>query len=159
MPQRDGGCAGVARRVGERAMTGGSRPILEGGAGIDHNADRSERQPALLRKHRNGVRLAGGSSPQPVVDVTDREANVPRWRKTRQCIEQCDRVGTTAARDEHRFATGNHVTTVEGRGHSAAHARGGSHPLSRRQRAPVRGGSWTRTRDIPGMNRLLYHLS
>ena len=60
------------------------------------------------------------------------------------------------------FIVGDDTATIHRRRDRTSHARHGGRALTRRQwgeRSPSGGGSWIRTRDIPGMNRLLYHLS
>ena len=97
-----------------------------------------------------------------MIDVSDRETPSARWGKARKHIDQRARVRSPTACDQHVLAGNDHAAPVDSGRDRAPYPghRGGA--LTRRQGVKGRvrgGGSWIRTRDIPGMNRLLYHLS
>lgn len=102
-----------------------------------------------------------------MVDMGDLEPPASRRREPQERVEEGNGVRSSAARDEHGLARAKHLAAVGGGGDGASHPGDRRHTRSRgelRADALVAvvacgGGSWIRTRDIPGMNRLLYHLS
>ena len=136
--------------------------VLQRSARSNLNGDGPEGDPAIRRKSRDEVRLDRRFGTQPMVDVNGGESPSPRWREAGERIEQCRRVGSSAARDEHVLAGDDHPAAVNRRRNRTPHPRNRCGALTRREAARgcwSGGGSWIRTRDIPGMNRLLYHLS
>jgi hypothetical protein len=162
MTQRDQPGADPRRFRAECGMTSAASTVLHRTARLDSHRERAEFDPAIRRKFRDGAGLQRRSGTKPVIDVRDRETPSTRWGEARKHIEERARVGSPAARDQHVFAGNDDPAPVDSGGNRATDPshRGGA--LTRRQgaRCCVRGGgSWIRTRDIPGMNRLLYHLS
>jgi hypothetical protein len=148
------------RRQG--AAPGFAGSVLQGPAGFDPHRQRSKDQSALPGESPDPISLAGGSRPQPVVDMRDGQPPAAGWSQAGERVEQRCGIRAAAAGDENRLPRLQDASAVGGGGHCAAEAGHRGSPLLRRQRATVGGGgggSWTRTRDIPGMNRVLYHLS
>jgi hypothetical protein len=100
--------------------------------------------------------------PDSVVDMRDGQAPCTRRRQPCERIEQGRGVRSSTAGDQHVLAGGDDPSPVRSGRDRPPHPRHRGCTLAWRQRAAVAGrggGSWIRTRDIPGMNRVLYHLS
>ena len=94
-----------------------------------------------------------------MVDVDDVEAPAARRREPGQGVDQGGRVRPPAAGHHHGLPRAKDATTIGGGGGGTADAANLGDPLRRREPVRRRGGTWIRTRDIPGMSRVLYHLS
>lgn len=152
----DPGCLGAKRRMASRA-----RPVLQRAAGLDLDGERAERETSGGRERAHQGGLTRGALPEPVIHVRHRETPAA-WRgEPRHRVEERRRVRAAAAGDQDRLTGEQHTPPVGGGGDRAADPRHRGTALGRLE-GPASsgcGGSWTRTRDIPGMNRLLYHLS
>ena len=144
---------------GEPGVTGPAGLVLERGAALDLHPHRleAEAEPAGKRRHRS--RLGGRAGPQPMVDVDDVETPAAGRGQPGHGIAQGGRVRPAAAGDHHRLTGADDAAPIGGRGDGSTDPADGGHPLTGRELPGPRGGTWGRTRDIPGMSRALYHLS
>ena len=160
--ERDHRRADPRRLRPERRVPGVARVILERAAWRNRDADRAKGQTTSLSECRHDVGFARRSIAEAVVDVSDAEPPTAGRSQPGERVEHRREVRPSAAGDKDRLSGRDDAATIGGDRDCTPDACDGGHALTWRQgpwSSGRGGGSWIRTRDIPGMNRLLYHLS
>ncbi len=156
--QRDRAGPDPVGHLGECPMAGSAGLVLEGGSGGTWTATASKSSPRRRARAATGSASAAEPGRRPWSTWTtwrcQPRGGASRARASTRAVESGPPLQATTT-----DSPGSRLPAIRRGGRGAADAAHRGDALRRRQPVRRRGGTWIRTRDIPGMSRVLYHLS